>query len=196
MSPAAEPKRLAVFASGGGSNLQAILDYFDGAGAKDAARVVLVASDRPGAGALARALKKNIAAAIVEQPSDGHAMLKLLESHRVDLIALAGYLKLIPAEITSHWSGKIVNIHPALLPKFGGAGMYGRRVHEAVLAAGEKESGATVHHVTAEYDRGLIIAQESVPVLANDTAETLAARVLEAEHHLYPRTLHTLAKEL
>jgi phosphoribosylglycinamide formyltransferase-1 len=98
--------------------------------------------------------------------------------------------------VTARWRGRIVNIHPALLPKFGGAGMYGRRVHEAVIAAGETESGATVHQVDDAYDRGAIIAQESVPVEPGDTPDSLAARVLTAEHRLYPRTLHALALKL
>ena len=133
---------------------------------------------------------------MIARPDDGPALVKLLEAHHIDCIALAGYLKLVPREVIARWSGRIVNIHPALLPKFGGAGMYGRRVHEAVIAAGEKESGATVHQVNDEFDRGAIIAQERVPVEPADTPATLAARVLAAEHRLYPRTLHALALEL
>lgn len=190
------PLRLAVLASGGGSNLQAILDHFEKAGDARAASVVLVAASRPGAGALDRARAAGIPAAIIAAPTDGAALVRLLESHRVECIALAGYLKLVPPEVTARWRERIVNIHPALLPKFGGAGMYGRRVHEAVLAAGETESGATVHHVDNVYDRGAIIAQETVPVERGDTADTLAARVLAAEHRLYPRALDALARQL
>ena len=196
MSEHTPPMRLAVLASGGGSNLQALVEYFASPGARLAATVVLVASDRPGAGALAKALSRNIPAAILENSKDGPGIVKLLESHHVEMIVLAGYLRLVPAEVLRRWSGRIVNIHPALLPKFGGKGMYGRRVHEAVIAAGEGESGATVHHVTDEYDRGLIIAQESVPVVKGDTPDSLAARVLEAEHRLYPQTVHQLALSL
>ncbi len=188
--------RLAILASGGGSNLQAIIDYLDALGDARAADVVLVASDRPGAHALARAASRGIATAVIARPHDGPALVRLLETHDIDCIALAGYLKLVPREVIARWSGRIVNIHPALLPKFGGAGMYGRRVHEAVIAAGEKESGATVHQVNDEFDRGAIIAQERVPVEPADTPATLAARVLAAEHRLYPRTLHALALEL
>ena len=188
------PVRLAVLASGGGSNLQAILDYF---GARsDAAKVVLVAANRAHAGALDRARSAGVPAEVIADPADGPAIARLLDSHRVECIALAGYLKLVPREITSKWRGRIVNIHPALLPKFGGAGMYGHRVHAAVLAAGEKESGATVHEVDDAYDRGAILAQERVPVEPSDTADTLAARVLAAEHRLYPRTLDALARKL
>ena len=190
------PLRVAVLASGGGSNLQAILDYLARLGAASAARVTFVAANRAGAGALEKARAAGIATAVIADPADGPALLRLLESHRVELIALAGYLKLVPSEVTARWRGRIVNIHPALLPKFGGAGMYGRRVHEAVLAAGEPESGATVHHVDDAFDRGAIIAQERVPVEPGDTADSLAARVLAAEHRLYPRTLDALARQL
>jgi formyltetrahydrofolate-dependent phosphoribosylglycinamide formyltransferase len=188
--------RLAILASGGGSNLQAILDHFGPFGASRAAQVVLVASNRAAAGALARAKAANVPDAVIANPADGASMKALLESSRVEYIALAGYLKLVPREVTERWHGRIVNIHPALLPKFGGAGMYGHRVHEAVLAAGERESGATVHHVDEAYDRGAIIAQERVPVEPGDTADSLAARVLAAEHRLYPRTLDALAVQL
>jgi phosphoribosylglycinamide formyltransferase 1 len=192
----ASPVRLAVLASGGGSNLQAIIEYLDTLGDARPAEVVLVASDRPAAGALDKARRRGIATAVIARPGDGPALVQLLEAHRAACIALAGYLKLVPPEVTARWAGRLVNIHPALLPKFGGAGMYGRRVHEAVIAAGEKESGATVHQVNDEFDRGAIIAQERVPVEAGDTPDTLAARVLTAEHHLYPRALHKLALAL
>lgn len=196
MTATPPPVRLAILASGGGSNLQAILDYFGPFGASRAAQVVLVASNRADAGALARARAANVPGAVIANPADGPALRALLESHAVECIALAGYLKLVPREITERWRGRIVNVHPALLPKFGGAGMYGRRVHEAVIAAGERESGATVHHVDEVYDRGAIIAQERVPVEAGDTADSLAARVLAAEHRLYPRTLGALAMQI
>jgi phosphoribosylglycinamide formyltransferase 1 len=196
MTRTAPPVRLAVLASGGGSNLQAIVDHLNALGERRVAEVVLVASNRAGAGALAKARARDIPAAVIASPADGDALVKLLESHRIDCIALAGYLKLVPREVTARWRGRIVNIHPALLPKFGGAGMYGHRVHEAVIAAGETESGATVHQVDDVYDRGAIIAQERVPVEPGDTPESLAARVLAAEHRLYPRTLHALALTL
>jgi len=190
------PLRVAVLASGGGSNLQAIMDYFREAGDARSADVVVVAANRASAGALDRARAARVPAEVIRDPSDGGAMTRLLESYRTECVVLAGYLKLVPPEVTARWRGRIVNIHPALLPKFGGAGMYGRRVHEAVLAAGETESGATVHQVDDVYDRGAIIAQERVPVKPGDTADTLAARVLAAEHHLYPRTLDALARQL
>jgi folate-dependent phosphoribosylglycinamide formyltransferase PurN len=113
-------------------------------------------------------------------------LLGVLERHRIDVVLLAGYLKLVPPEVVRRYDGRMLNIHPALLPKFGGKGMYGMRVHRAVLAAGEAVSGATVHLVDEEYDRGAVVAQRRVPVLAGDTPEALAARVLEVEHRLYP----------
>ncbi|MFI5312026.1 MAG: phosphoribosylglycinamide formyltransferase [Gemmatimonadales bacterium] len=190
------PLRVAVLASGSGSNLQAILDYLDALGPDRGADVALVASDRSAAFALERARRRGIATAVIAQPADGASLVALLESHRIDLVALAGYLRLVPADVTRRWRGAIVNVHPALLPRFGGAGMYGRHVHEAVLAAGERESGATVHLVDDEYDRGAILAQDRVPVVPGDTAGSLAERVLVAEHRLYPRTLHALALDL
>ena len=188
--------RLALLASGDGSNVQAILDYFDALGEQGPAKVVLVASDRAQAGALQRAARLGVPTAVIERPADEAALAALLERHQIDLVALAGYLKYIPAAVTKRWSGAIVNVHPALLPKFGGAGMYGQRVHLAVLAAGEVESGATVHEVDEEYDHGRILGQERVPVERGDTAAILGARVLAAEHRLYPRTLHALALQL
>ncbi len=190
------PLRVAVLASGGGSNLQAILDYLAALGDASAAQVVLAASDRAGAGALVKARAKGVPTAVIANPTDGPALTQLLDSHHVDGVALAGYLKFVPREVTERWHGRIINIHPALLPKFGGAGMYGRRVHEAVLAAGETESGATVHQVDNVYDRGAILAQERVPVESGDTPDSLAARVLAAEHRLYPRALQALALRL
>lgn len=190
---ATPPTRIAVLCSGRGTNLQAILEYLGSLGANPPAQVVFVASDRAGAFALERARQQGIATGVIARPADGDALVALLDAHRPDLIALAGYLKLVPGAVTKKWRGAIVNVHPALLPRFGGPGMFGRRVHEAVLAAGEHETGATVHFVDEEYDHGAIIAQERVAVGPSDTADTLSARVLAAEHHVYPRALHKLA---
>jgi len=117
-----------------------------------------------------------------------------LEKHRVNLIVLAGYMKKLGPKTLARYRGRVVNIHPALLPKFGGKGMFGHHVHDAVIAAGEKESGATVHIADEEYDRGRILAQKRVPVMPDDTSESLAARVLEVEHELYAETLQRIAK--
>jgi formyltetrahydrofolate-dependent phosphoribosylglycinamide formyltransferase len=176
-----------VLASGGGSNLGALLDHARGGGARFA--VVLVASDRASAGALARAADAGVAGAHLADPDDAAALLALLEAHAADLVVLAGYLRLVPAGVTRAYSGRMLNVHPALLPAFGGPGMYGRRVHAAVLAAGARVTGPTVHFVDEEYDRGAIAAQWPVPVLAGDTPEALAARVLAAEHALLPRVV-------
>jgi formyltetrahydrofolate-dependent phosphoribosylglycinamide formyltransferase len=188
------PARVAVLASGGGSNLQALLDHAErDPAAGGAYRVVLAASDRAGSGALTRAAARGVATAHLPDPRDGAALLALLGEHAADLVVLAGYLKLVPAEATRAYAGRMVNVHPALLPAFGGAGMYGRRVHEAVLASGACVSGPTVHFVDEAYDRGPIIAQWPVPVFDWDTPESLAARVLRAEHVLLPRVVGGLA---
>jgi formyltetrahydrofolate-dependent phosphoribosylglycinamide formyltransferase len=190
---------LAVFASGDGSNLQSLIDHF---GAQQrGVRVSLVLSDREDAGALRRARAVQIDASVIRvagRPPDyvARETLAALESSDVDLIALAGYLRLVPQVVVRRYRNRIVNIHPALLPAFGGKGMYGRRVHEAVLASGSTVSGATVHYVDEHYDEGRIIAQWPVPVLATDTPAALAARVLEVEHMLYPAAIELVARAL
>lgn len=188
--------RVGVLASGGGSNLGALLSYSDALDARGSARafdVVLVASDRAGAGALRRAGERGIGARHVTDPADGAALLGALDEHGVDLVVLAGYLKHVPEAVTRAFAGRMLNVHPSLLPAFGGAGMYGARVHRAVLAAGARVSGATVHFVDEAYDRGPIVAQWPVPVRADDTAESLGARVLRAEHLLLPRAVEAAA---
>jgi formyltetrahydrofolate-dependent phosphoribosylglycinamide formyltransferase len=187
--------RIAVLASGGGTNFQAIHDYLAARGGARGGTIALVASDRPDAGALERARRCDIATGIVRSPRapDGQELLPLLQEHRVDFVALAGYLRLLPKEMIAEYPSRILNVHPALLPAFGGPGMYGERVHRAVLLAGARVSGATVHYVDEEYDRGPILAQWPVPVLADDTMQSLAARVLRVEHVLYPRVVDAVA---
>ena len=177
------PMHVAVAVSGRGSNLEALLHAL---GPDAPARVVLVLSNRADAPALDRAAARGIPVVTLGDHADGREWLAALEHHRVDLLVLAGYLKLVPADVIARYRGRILNIHPALLPAFGGKGMYGRRVHEAVLASGASESGATVHLVDEAYDRGAILGQARVPVLPTDSPETLAQRVLEAEHRLLP----------
>ncbi|HEX6693067.1 MAG TPA: phosphoribosylglycinamide formyltransferase [Longimicrobiales bacterium] len=189
--------RIAVFASGGGTNLQALLDHFNGDVSRGA-RVSLVVCDRAGAVALTRAADAGVASALIpvtgRAPGDvGRDTLQVLAEHDISLIVLAGYLRLVPVEVIEKYRDRIVNIHPALLPAFGGGGMYGRRVHEAVIAAGCRVSGATVHLVDEHYDQGRILAQWPVPVLAGDTAESLAARVLRVEHVLLPAAVEAVA---
>jgi phosphoribosylglycinamide formyltransferase 1 len=191
-----EPARLAVLASGGGSNLQALIDHFH-AGVSRVARVELVVGSRMGIGALERAAAARIAASVIDMavldPTEAaESMLGQLRDHRIDLVVLAGYLKLVPAPVVASYPDRIINIHPALLPAFGGSGMYGMRVHRAVLASGARVSGATVHSVTTRYDEGGILAQWPVPVLPDDTPEALAARVLRVEHLLLPLAVESV----
>jgi phosphoribosylglycinamide formyltransferase/phosphoribosylglycinamide formyltransferase-1 len=187
------PSRLAVLASGRGSNLQAIIEHFDNLARERVARVALVASNRADSPALVRAATASIDIAHFDAADDGSALLALLRKFKIDLVVLAGYLKRIPPKVIREYAGRIVNVHPALLPDFGGEGMYGARVHEAVIAAGATESGVTVHLVDDEYDRGPIIAQWRIPVNKSDTAESLAARVLNVEHVVYPRAVEMAA---
>ncbi|UCG88797.1 MAG: phosphoribosylglycinamide formyltransferase [Gemmatimonadota bacterium] len=183
--------RVAVLASGGGTNLQALLDKCRGSAP---ARVVLVACNRPDAGALQRARKAGVDTHVIENPSDGAALIATLDRYEVDLVVLAGYLKLVPEDVVDAFAGRMINIHPALLPSFGGPGMYGMRVHRAVLESGATVSGPTVHLVTAEYDRGPIVAQWPVPVAPDDTEETLQKRVLAVEHQLLPAVVLNAAR--
>jgi formyltetrahydrofolate-dependent phosphoribosylglycinamide formyltransferase len=184
--------RVAVLASGGGSNLQALLDHFTALGAQRAGDVVVVMSDRSEAPALNRARNAGIEAVALGPRLAADMLLEELVSREVTLVVLAGFLRLLPSAVTDAYRGRIVNVHPALLPAFGGQGMYGTRVHEAVIAAGVGVSGATVHFVDEEYDRGPIIAQWPVPVSPNERVATLAARVLAVEHLLYPRVVQAL----
>ncbi len=186
------PMRLAVCVSGRGSNLKALVEALRRSGGE--AEVVVVLSDRADAPALEVARTAGIPAETFSDYRDPSEWLRRLAEHRVDLVVLAGYLKLVPAPVIGAYRDRIINIHPALLPDFGGPGMYGRRVHEAVLRSGAAESGATVHLVTEEYDRGAILAQARVPVQPGDTPETLAARVLELEHRLLPAVVLAAAR--
>jgi formyltetrahydrofolate-dependent phosphoribosylglycinamide formyltransferase len=189
--------RVAVLASGGGTNLQALIDHFHPR-ADAPARVEVVVASRPGIGALQRAAAAEIPALMLSPREMGPErfaaeLLGALEAHGVQLVVLAGWLQLLPPAVVARWEGRIVNIHPALLPAFGGSGMYGLRVHAAVLASGARVSGATVHLVDERYDEGRIIAQWPVPVLPGDTPETLAARVLRVEHLLLPAAVERIA---
>lgn len=184
-SPQRSPTRIAVLASGGGSNLQALIDHFAGPGAS-AGTIVYVASDKASAGALARARQSGITTGVVQVPADDEALVAQLMNAGAELLVLAGYLKLIPAAVVQAFRGRLLNVHPALLPAFGGPGMYGQRIHAAVLEHGATVTGVTVHFVDEHYDRGPIVAQWPVPVLPADTVASLAARVLRIEHRLLP----------
>lgn len=187
------PSRLAVLASGRGSNMQAIIDHFDNLARERIAKVVLVASNRADSPALVRAATASIDIASFDSTDDGSSLLELLRRFRIDLVVLAGYLKRIPPGVIKKYSGRMMNIHPALLPAFGGEGMYGARVHQAVIESGARETGVTVHLVDNEYDRGPIIAQWRIAVDPADNPDTLAARVLNVEHVVYPRTVEMVA---
>jgi len=190
--------RIAVFISGGGTNLQALIDGYK-AGILSG-KVVWVVSSSEKAYGLTRAENESIETFVFKPkkyptPEAAAAdLLSRLQERRIDYIALAGYLKLLPDNVVGVYHNRIVNIHPALLPKYGGKGMYGHHVHEAVLASGDKESGATVHLVDEIYDQGRILSQVRIPVLPDDTPDSLAERVLEQEHKLYPRVLNKLIR--
>ncbi|MFQ5499189.1 MAG: phosphoribosylglycinamide formyltransferase [Candidatus Zixiibacteriota bacterium] len=190
--------RLAVFISGSGSNLQAIIDATRSGILS--AEVVLVVSSRASAYGIERAEEAGIATAVCRLAQSTNKkkavrqLLDTLEAHQVQFIALAGFLQLLPQEIVTAYRNRIANIHPGPLPRFGGPGMFGRRVHEAVLASGLKESGPTVHLVDEIYDHGALLEHLSVAVHSDDTPDTLAERVLKQEHKLYPRVLQKLIK--
>lgn len=186
------PARIAVLASGGGSNLQALLDHLAGP-AGGAGQVVWVGSDKAGCGALARAERAGAATHVVTDARDSGSLIETLDRVGADVLVLAGYLKLVPAAVVGAFRGRLLNVHPALLPAFGGPGMYGQRIHAAVLAHGAMITGVTVHFVDEEFDRGPIIAQWPVPVLPGDTPETLGARVLRVEHRLFPLCVAAVA---
>jgi phosphoribosylglycinamide formyltransferase-1 len=186
---------IGVLVSGDGSNLQAIIASCKNGVLKGIARIVIVISNKPNAYGLKRAQDEAIESVFVDRALYKNntlycaQILKHLKSKNVGLVCLAGYTLKIEMNLISAYKGKIINIHPSLLPKFGGKGLYGSKVHEAVIGSGEKESGATVHIVERDYDNGEIIVQESVKVLINDTTETLAKKVLAVEHKIYPQAI-------
>jgi formyltetrahydrofolate-dependent phosphoribosylglycinamide formyltransferase len=184
---------LAIFASGAGSNAQKIIDHFRNS---TVAKISLIVCNKPGAGVLEIAKRENIPSILIEKErflrSDGY--LAEFREMKIEFIVLAGFLWKIPDNILKAYPRKIVNIHPALLPKFGGKGMYGRFVHQSVLNANEKESGITIHFVDEHYDNGDIILQVKCPVLGNDTEETLAHRVHALEHANYPVVIEELVR--
>jgi len=184
--------RIGVLASGGGTNLQAIMDAC--ARGEIDGDVVIVISDKADAFALERARKKGIPAVVIAPKGlnrEEHEKLiyESLSKEKTDLVVLAGYMRILTPWIIQRYEGKMMNIHPALLPSFGGSGMYGERVHKAVLDYGCKVSGCTVHFVSTDIDGGPIVLQESVPVLDNDTPESLANRIHPVEHRLYPKAI-------
>lgn len=189
---------IAVFISGGGSNLQSLIDASNSGFLSG--KIVLVVSSKNNAYGLQRATDAGIDTFVYKiknylSKAEAHKdLLEMLQDYKIDYIALAGYLKLLPLAVIKQYAGRITNIHPALLPKYGGEGMYGHFVHEAVIAAGDKESGATVHIVDEIYDHGRILMQEKVVVDSEETPESLAAKVLKVEHMIYPIALDNLIK--
>ena len=188
-------KNLVIFASGAGSNAQQIIDHFRGS---TFAKIVLIVCNKPGAGVTSIAEKEHIPVLHIEKERffRDDAYLPEFQKIRADLIILAGFLWKIPQKLIDVYSRRIINIHPALLPKYGGKGMYGQYVHEAILNAGEMESGITIHYVDEHYDNGDIIFQTACPVLENDTPETLAGRIHQLEHLHYPQVIEQIVKAL
>jgi len=181
---------VAVFASGGGTNLQSLIDAFTRGNL--GGRITAVISNNSGAYVLERARNSGVAAYHIsgvkfpERERFVNEIMSVLENHGVNLIVLAGYMKLLPVEVVRKYRNRILNIHPALLPKYGGKGMYGMNVHKAVIASGDRISGATVHFVDEIFDHGVILIQRTVPVSPGDDPESLAAKVLKVEHKILP----------
>ncbi len=185
-------KRVAIFISGGGSNMEALVDSMTG---DHPARPVLVLSNVPGAGGLARARARGVPTAVVDhrafggdRPAFEAALDAELAAARADIICLAGFMRILTPGFVARHAGRILNIHPSLLPKYPGL-----QTHARAIAAGDAVAGCTVHEVTADLDSGPVLGQARVPVRPGDTARTLAARVLETEHQLYPAVLHRFA---
>ena len=189
----ASTKRIAIFASGAGSNARQIIQYFSNS---TEVKVVLIVCNKPGAGVLTIAEEYGIPTLLIERDRflKGDGYLPELLHNGTDLVVLAGFLWKIPQPLINAFPRRIINIHPALLPKFGGKGMYGQFVHEAVITSGEVQSGITIHYVDEHYDNGDIIFQTACPVLPGDTPEKLAQRVHQLEHLHYPRVVEEVIK--
>lgn len=181
---------IAVFVSGNGTNLQRIADFFQN---DDNVNIVCVVCNNPAAYAVQRAEKMNIPVIMVDKKTlNDESFVKLLQDKGVDFIVLAGFLLLIPASLVNAYPNKIVNIHPALLPKYGGKGFYGEHVHEAVVAAHEPVSGITIHYVNEKYDSGDIIFQAQVPLADDETPDSLAAKIHQLEYEHFPVIIKSL----
>jgi phosphoribosylglycinamide formyltransferase-1 len=190
--------RIAVFASGTGTNARKLIEHFNEGPGRGVAEICLIACNNPGAGVLNLATEKKIDRLLVEKESffRGGAYLDELKDKQIDLIVLAGFLWKIPEPLLDAYPRAIINIHPALLPRFGGKGMYGHRVHEAVIEAGVAESGITIHYVDGHYDNGDIIFQAHTPVSPADTPDSLAKKVRELEHQHFPAVVEQVALNL
>lgn len=188
-------KNIAILASGSGTNAEEIMQRF---ASSESIKVALVLTDRRNAGVIERALRAGVECVYFsrEEFENGEKILSLLRQKLVDFVVLAGFLKLIPQNILDAYRGRMVNIHPSLLPAYGGKGMYGMNVHRAVIAAGERQSGITIHMVDEHYDNGAIVAQHRCEVLPADTPETLAARIHSLEYKHYPQEIERLVMNL
>lgn len=186
-------KNIAVFASGSGTNAQKIIEYFNQNNNKTA-KVALVVCNKENAGVLSVARAADVPFVVISkvQLNDETFMLNLLHEHKIDFIVLAGFLLLVPAFLTTHFNQKIINIHPALLPKYGGKGMYGKFVHEAVWQNHETQTGITIHYASEHYDEGDIIFQAPIALLPEDTPTTIAQKVQQLEHFYYPLVIENL----
>lgn len=181
-------KRISIFASGSGSNAERFFEHFK---EHPKVEIVSVLTNNKSAGVIERASRHNIPYHVYNKTywQTGETIINILEEEQVDFIVLAGFMLLIPEALVKKFSDRIFNIHPALLPKYGGQGMYGMNVHKAVKSAGEKESGITIHFVNEEYDKGEILYQESVAISPEDSAEDISTKVLEIEHKNYPKVV-------
>jgi len=184
-------KKLVIFASGNGTNAERIAEYF--AGNKEA-KVSLILTNKKNAGVIERAKRLGIEVVVFDRHTfyEKDSILSLLKKHNTDLVVLAGFLWLVPQNILHEYQNRIINIHPALLPKYGGKGMFGHHVHEAVIASGDKKSGITIHFVNEKYDEGQIIFQKEVEVSADDTPDSLAQKIHELEYRYYPEVIEKL----
>ena len=184
-------KNLAIFASGNGSNAEAVIEYFK---THPAIKVALVVTNNPEAGVIKIAHRNKVISAIVSKNAlnDPEILGRLLTALNIDMIVLAGFLQLVPEYLLQRYPQRIINIHPALLPKHGGKGMYGIKVHQAVLAAGDTQTGITIHFVNEHYDEGEVILQKATGLESADTAETVARKVQLLEHEWLPQTIEKL----
>ena len=188
-------KRIAIFASGSGSNAQKIVEHFSGDGAIE---VSLILTNNEKAYVLQRAAETGVPAYVFDRELfyNSNKVHDILKEIGIDFIVLAGFVWLVPLDILRSWPNRIVNIHPALLPKFGGKGMFGDKVHQAVIEAKEKETGISIHYVNEKYDEGEIIFQEQFEILADDTPDSIAERIHILEHKHFPKVIEKLVREL
>ncbi len=187
-------KRIAIFASGSGTNAQAIIEYLK---KNTVAEVSLIVCNNPKAYVIERAASFNIPVHIINRKEfyETDILVNILKQRNINLVVLAGFLWLIPENLLKAFPNKIINIHPALLPKHGGKGMYGDKVHQSVKTAGDTETGITIHYLNEKYDEGKIIFQEKVPVTVNDTPSTIAEKVHKLEHQFYPKIVAEILSE-